>query len=79
MEPDVLTAAIDDLASGRDLPREQAAAVLARIMEGHATEVQTAAVLVALRTKGETEAEMAGLASTMRDLAAHVDVDVPGL
>ncbi len=79
MEPDVLTAAIDDLASGRDLPLQQAAAVLARIMEGEATDVQTAAVLIALRTKGETEAEMAGLATTMRDMATHVDVDLEGL
>ncbi len=75
MENDALTAAIDDLASGRDLPREQAAAVLGHIMEGHATDVQIAAVLIALRTKGETEAEMAGLATTMRVLATHVDVD----
>ncbi|MCW3017600.1 MAG: trpD [Solirubrobacterales bacterium] len=79
MPHDVLTAAIDDLASGRDLPREQAAAVLAQIMEGHATEVQIAAVLIALRTKGETEAEMAGLATTMRLLAAGVAVDRPDL
>jgi anthranilate phosphoribosyltransferase len=79
MENDVLTAAIDDLASGRDLPREQAAAVLARIMEGNATEVQIAAVLIALRTKGETEAEMAGLATTMRLLATRVTVDRPDL
>jgi anthranilate phosphoribosyltransferase len=79
MENAALTAAIDDLAAGRDLPREQAAAVLAHIMEGHATEVQIAAVLIALRTKGETEAEMAGLATTMRLLATHVDVAAPDL
>ena len=35
-------------------------------MEGNASEAQTAAFLIALRTKGETVQEIAGLASTMR-------------
>ena len=42
-------------------------------MEGRAGEVQTAAFLVALRAKGETVAELVGLARTMRRLAAEVD------
>ena len=58
----VLTDAIDALASGHDLSADQASAVLAEIMGGNATEVQTAAILIALRTKGETVAELAGLA-----------------
>src|SRR4051795_6344110 len=70
---DVLTQAIDRLAGGRDLSGEEAAAVLAEIMEGNATEVQTAAVLIALRTKGETVEEIAGLATTMRRFARPVD------
>jgi anthranilate phosphoribosyltransferase len=70
--PDVLTQAIDRLASGHDLSGEEAAAVLAEIMEGNATEVQTAAVLIALRTKGETVDEIAGLATTMRRFATPV-------
>jgi anthranilate phosphoribosyltransferase len=69
---DVLTAAIDALASRRDLRREQAAAVLAEIMQGNASEVQIAAFLIALRTKGETEDELAGLAQTMRAFATPV-------
>jgi anthranilate phosphoribosyltransferase len=48
--------------------------VLAEIMTGNASEVQIAAFLIALRTKGETVDEIAGLARTMRALAAHVDV-----
>jgi anthranilate phosphoribosyltransferase len=71
--PDVLTRAIDRLASGRDLSGEEAAEVLAEIMEGNASEVQTAAVLIALRTKGETVEEIAGLATTMRRFATPVD------
>ena len=68
----VLTQAIDDLASGRDLGREQAAEVLAEIMGGNASEAQTAAILIALRTKGETVDEIVGLAQTMRALATPV-------
>ncbi len=44
------------------------AAVLAEIMAGNASEVETAAVLIALRTKGETVDELVGLAATMRAL-----------
>ena len=42
-------------------------------MEGRSSEVQTAAFLIALRAKGETVAELVGLARTMRRLAAAVD------
>jgi anthranilate phosphoribosyltransferase len=69
---ETLTRAIDALASGRDLEQEQAAAVLAEIMAGEASESQIAAFLIALRTKGETVAELAGLAGTMRALATPV-------
>src|SRR5918912_1498399 len=62
MPNDVLTRAIDALASGRDLAREQAGAVLGEIMRGDATDTQIAAFLIALRTKGETVDELAGLA-----------------
>ena len=68
----VLTEAIDALASGTDLTSDQASAVLAEIMAGDATEVETAAVLIALRTKGETVDEIAGLARTMRSFATPV-------
>ncbi len=71
---DLLTRTIDRLASGEDLSEDDAAAVLAEIMAGNASEAQIAAVLIALRTKGETVEEIAGLARTMRELAAHVDV-----
>ena len=74
MTPDLLTRAIDALASGRDLEREDAAAVLSEIMAGNASETQIAAFLIALRTKGETVEELAGLARTMRAMAAHVTV-----
>ena len=72
MPNDVLTEAIELLCSRRDLSTDQAAAVLAEIMAGNASETQTAAVLIALRTKGETVDELVGLASTMRALALPV-------
>src|SRR3954469_15276090 len=73
MPNDVLTRAIDAVASRRDLTEEQAAAVLAEIMAGEAAEAQIAGFLIALRTKGETEEELAGLARTMRRFAAGVE------
>jgi anthranilate phosphoribosyltransferase len=69
----VLTEAIDRLADGADLAAEEAARVLREVMEGAASEAETAAFLIALRTKGETVEEIAGLAATMRDLALRVD------
>jgi anthranilate phosphoribosyltransferase len=72
--PDLLTGAIDALANGRDLSLDEAAAVLSEIMAGNASEVQIAAFLIALRTKGETVDELAGLARAMRTLAAPVRV-----
>jgi anthranilate phosphoribosyltransferase len=68
----VLTKALDALMSGQDLGSEQTAAVLAVIMGGYASEVETAGVHVALRTKGETVDELVGLATTMRAFATPV-------
>jgi anthranilate phosphoribosyltransferase len=71
----VLTAAIDQLASGADLSSDEAAAVLHEVMAGEASEAQAAAFLIALRTKGETVDELVGLARTMRELALAVHVN----
>jgi anthranilate phosphoribosyltransferase len=69
-----LRAAIDSVASGSDLSQEEAAAVLAEVMAGQASEIQIAAFLIALRTKGETVEEIAGLAQTMRSFATPVQI-----
>jgi anthranilate phosphoribosyltransferase len=74
MPNDIITRAIDSVSSGTHLTSDHASAVLDEIMEGRASEVQTAAFLIALRAKGETVAELVGLARTMRRLAASVDV-----
>jgi anthranilate phosphoribosyltransferase len=73
-DPELITRAIDALASGRSLTASETADVLAQIMTGEATQIQIAGFLIALRTKGETVDELTGLASTMRRLAAPVTV-----
>src|SRR5512139_863195 len=79
MPNDILTRAIDEICAGTHLTADHTSAALAEIMEGRASEVQTAAFLVSLRAKGETVSELVGLARTMRSLAAHVEIDKPGL
>src|SRR5271154_5604971 len=71
----ILTRAIDGLSSRRDLSADETAEVLGEIMNGEVSEIQIAGFLIALRTKGETIDELAGLARTMRALAAHVPTE----
>jgi anthranilate phosphoribosyltransferase len=75
MSGDLLTRAIETIASGQSLSRQDATAVLSEIMAGNASEVQIAGFLIALRTKGETVEELAGLAQAMRAFATPVSVD----
>ncbi len=79
MPNQILTDAIDHLCAGENLSTEQAAAALREIMEGRGEEVQTAALLIALRAKGETVDEVVGLAKTMRDLSDRVHAPVESL
>jgi anthranilate phosphoribosyltransferase len=69
---EIVTRAIDAVCAGDHLTADHAAAVLAEIMAGRSSEVQTGAFLIALRAKGETVPELVGLARTMRSLAAPV-------
>ena len=75
MPNEILTRAIDAVAAGEHLTADHASTVLAEIMEGRVGDVQTAAFLIALRSKGETVPELVGLARTMRELADPVEVD----
>ena len=75
MTNDVVTRAIDAVCAGDHLTTDHAATVLAEIMEGRASDVQTAAFLIALRAKGETVPELVGLARTMRQLATPVETE----
>ncbi len=73
MPNEIVTRAIDAVCAGDHLTTDHAAAVLAEIMEGRSSDVQTGAFLIALRAKGETVPELVGLARTMRRLATPVE------
>lgn len=68
----VISESIDRVLAGEDLSREDAAEALEAIMSGVAGEAQTAGFLIALRAKGETAQELAGLAQTVRAHAEQV-------
>lgn len=69
--PDVL----GPLTNGMELTREQAAGAVSEIMAGVSTDAQIAAFLAALRTKGESAHEMAGMVDAMMAAAVTVDID----
>ncbi len=69
--------AIAALVEGRDLTEEEAIACMEEIMSGEATPAQFGAFVVALRLKGETVDEIAGMARVMRDKALNVEVQGP--
>jgi len=58
---------------GIDLSVQEMAQVMDFIMQGNATDVQIAAMLIALRMKGESISEVTGAARTMRDNAVFID------
>ncbi len=67
--------AISAAVAARDLTENEAADVMEEIMSGEATPAQLAAFLTALRLKGETVDEIAGMARVMRAKACRVDCD----
>ena len=64
--------AIKALVAGRHLEQHEAALVMEQIMTGEATPAQMGAFLTALHLKGETDAEIAGMAEVMREKAVQV-------
>lgn len=69
--------AIDIVVSGHSLTREQATEVMQEVMEGEATPAQLGAFLTALRLKGESTEEIAGMAAVMREKALRVNTEGP--
>ncbi len=65
---------IQKLVCGEHLTREEAREALETLMDGRATSAQIAAILVALRMKGETVEEITGFAEGMRSRAVPVKV-----
>lgn len=66
--------AIGKVMSGEALRMDEASAVMEEVMAGEATPSQISAFVVALRMKGETAEEVAGLARVMRQKAVRVEI-----
>jgi anthranilate phosphoribosyltransferase len=64
--------AIKQVTAGNSLGRTETRDVFNEIMSGKATDAQIAALIVALRMKGETVDEISGAAEVMREKATHV-------
>ena len=65
--------ALAKLVLGEDLTRAEAEPAMRSLVDGEATPSQIAAFAIALRMKGETADEIAGLAEVMRGAATRVD------
>jgi anthranilate phosphoribosyltransferase len=76
-EPVTWSTLIGTLIRGEPLTAGQTAWAMGEIMEGAATPSQIAGFGVALRIKGETVAEVSGLADTMLDRATPISVPGP--
>ena len=63
----MIVSAIGRAVAREDLSRELARASMEQILAGEATAAQIAALAIALRMKGETAEEIAGMAQAMRD------------
>ncbi|TMB32185.1 MAG: anthranilate phosphoribosyltransferase [Deltaproteobacteria bacterium] len=74
-----LLQAIQSVMEGRSLSREEAGAAIEAMLTGTAPASQMAALLVALRMKGETPDEIAGAAQAMRARAVRVEVGLDRL
>lgn len=61
------------LAARQDLSGPEAATVMSEVLAGRASDAQLAAFLLAMRMKGETVVEMAGLVQAMRDHGTALD------
>lgn len=62
------------ITAGEDLTRDQAREIMAEVMEGRAEPSQVAGLVVALRMKGETADEIAGLVEALKTAAVQVDM-----
>ncbi len=80
---EAVRAALAAVVEGRSLSIDEARLAMGAVMDGEATPAQLAALLVALRMRGETVEELAGFASAMRERVLRVDapegtIDVVG-
>ena len=80
---EVVRAALAAVIEGRTLDVDAARLAMGSVMDGEATQAQLAALLVALRMRGETVDELTGFAGAMRERVLRVDapagaIDVVG-
>jgi len=68
-------AVLTDLLEGRDLSEDAAEALMGTLMEGELESSQVAALLVALRAKGEAGSEIAGFVRAMLRVAEPVTLE----
>ncbi|HWF38303.1 MAG TPA: anthranilate phosphoribosyltransferase [Candidatus Acidoferrales bacterium] len=69
--------ALEKIVSEKDLSRVEAEAAMEEILSGRATNAQIAALLTALRMKGETVDELVGFATAMRRHATPIFAEAP--
>ena len=60
---------LEDLYKGKDLNEQQLMATMKRIIHGESNEVEISALLIALKIKGESPKEIAGVAQALRETA----------
>lgn len=77
MSAEPLKEALRRLATGYGLSAAESRAAFDVVMSGEATPAQVAALLMALRVKGETAEEVAGAAHALRDAMVRLPCDRP--
>jgi len=68
----MITETISRLTAGASLSREEARETMLFLMQGEASDAQIAALLTALKMRGETVQEIAGFAQGMREAATRI-------
>ena len=69
-----IAALLERVFDGERLDASDAQGVMGRLMDGELSQMQAAALLAALRTRGETVDEVVGFARAMRERSLHVEV-----
>ena len=72
-----ITQALAATVGRQNLLESEMKSVMMQIMTGNATDAQIGGLLVALRMKGESVAEIIGAANVMRELAIPVSISIP--
>lgn len=74
-----ITAILGKLVSGDHLSTPSARTLFQWMLEGKCSDVEIAAVLTALRTRGETAHELVGAATVLREMMLPIETGITGL